>query len=165
MIPSEREVKFLQDYDPRSAKDCPSQHPEDYEMSKNPMPRIAPYLFYEDVASALAWLSTAFGFSERMRMPGPDGRIRHAEMDVAADGVILMGYPGPQYRNPKQLGTMTQTLYVQVDDVDAHCARARAAAAVIAEEPADQDYGDRRYAAEDPEGHRWYFAQPIRKTK
>jgi len=97
-------------------------------------------------------------------MAGPDGRIRHAEMDVAAGGVILMGYPGSQYRNPKRLGTMTQTVYIQVDDVDAHGARARAAAAVIVEEPADQVYGDRRYAAGDPEGHRWYFAQPIRKT-
>lgn len=133
-------------------------------MTNNLMPRVAPYLFYEDVAAALAWLEEAFGFRERMRMPGPDGRIRHAEMDIATDGVILMGCPGPSYRNPKRLGAMTQTLYIRVDDVDAHCARARAGGAVISEEPADQEYGDRRYAAEDPEGHRWYFAQPLPKT-
>ena len=133
-------------------------------MTTNLMPRVAPYLFYEDVARALTWLAEAFGFRERMRMPGSDGRIRHAEMDIATDGVILMGCAGPDYCNPKHLGAMTQTLYVQVDNVDAHCARARAAAAIIAEEPADQQYGDRRYAAEDPEGHRWYFAQPLRKT-
>ena len=48
-----------------------------------------------------------------------------------------------------------------VEDVDAHCARAREAGAEIAEEPNDQPYGDRRYAAEDPEGHLWYFATPL----
>ncbi len=131
-------------------------------MTANPMPRVAPYVFYEDVAAALTWLGDAFGFRERLRMAGPDGRIRHAEMDVATDGVILMGCPGPEYRNPKHLGARTQTLYVRVEGLDAHCARARAAAATIVEEPADQDYGDRRYGAEDPEGHRWYFAQPLR---
>ena len=133
-------------------------------MTTNLMPRVTPYLFYEDVAGALAWLGEAFGFRERMRMPGPDGRIRHAEMDVATDGVILMGCPGPEFCNPKRFGARTQTLYVKVDDVDAHCAHARASAAVIIEEPTDQDYGDRRYAAEDLEGHRWYFAQQIKKT-
>jgi uncharacterized glyoxalase superfamily protein PhnB len=136
--------------------------PEDREM--NPMPSVTPYLFYEDVAGALTWLGEAFGFRERMRIPAPDGRIRHAEMDVATDGVILMGCPGPEYGNPKRLGARTQTLYVKVDNLDAHCARARAAAAVIVEEPADQEYGDRRYGADDPEGHRWYFAQPLRKA-
>ena len=133
-------------------------------MTTNPMPRISPYLLYEDVAVALTWLSEAFGFRERMHMRGPDGRTRHAEMDVATDGVILMGCPGPEYRNPKRLGARTSALYIQVDDVDAHCARARAAGASIIEEPANQEYGDRRYAAEDPEGHRWYFAQRLRKA-
>ena len=133
-------------------------------MTTNPMPRVSPYLFYEDVADALVWLGEAFGFRERMRMRGPDGHTRHAEMDVATDGVILMGCPGPEYRNPKRLGARTSTLYIQVDDVDAHCARARAAGASIIEEPANQEYGDRRYAAEDPEGHRWYFAQRLRKA-
>ena len=130
-------------------------------MTTNLMPRVAPYVYYEDVAAALIWLGEAFGFRERMRMPGPDGRIRHAEMDIATDGVILMGCPGPSYRNPKRLGAMTQTLYIHVDDVDAHCARA--AGAVISEELANHDYGDRRYGAEDPEGHRWYFAQALPK--
>jgi uncharacterized glyoxalase superfamily protein PhnB len=53
-------------------------------------------------------------------------------------------------------------VHVYVDDVDAHFERARAAGATILEEPADQPYGDRRYAAEDPEGHQWFFAQHVR---
>ena len=124
-------------------------------MPANPpsnMPRITPYLFYEDVAGALAWLAKAFGFRERMRMPGPDGKIMHAEMEMA-DGVVMMGYPGPEYRNPKKLGAATQNIYVYVDDVDAHYEHAKRAGATIAREPEDQFYGDRNYLVHDPEGH------------
>jgi len=125
------------------------------------MPRITPYLYYENVAAALSWLGKAFGFHERMRMPGPEGSIMHAEMELA-DGVIMMGRPGPDYRNPKRVGGVTQSLYVYVDDVDKHFIRAREAGAKILAEPADQFYGDRRYGAEDLEGHHWYFAQHVR---
>jgi uncharacterized glyoxalase superfamily protein PhnB len=79
-----------------------------------------------------------------------------------ADGLVMMGCPGPSYRNPKRLGAATQSLHVYADDVDAHHARAKAAGAKILEAPTDQFYGDRRYAAEDPEGHHWYFAQHTR---
>jgi len=133
-------------------------------MPKNPpenMPRITPYLYYEDVASALDWLARAFGFHERVRMPGADGRIMHAEMELA-DGVIMMGCPGPDYKNPKRLGQATQNLYVYVDDVDKHFEQAKEAGAKILQEPKDQFYGDRTYGAEDPEGHQWYFAQHTR---
>ncbi len=133
-------------------------------MVQNPpenMPRITPYLLYQDVESALAWLSSAFGFRERLRFPGPDGKIVHAEMEYA-DGLIMMGCPGPEYRNPKALGQVTQHNYIYVDDVDQHHAHAKAAGATIIEAPEDQFYGDRRYGAEDPEGHQWHFAQHIR---
>ena len=133
-------------------------------MPANPpenMPRITPYLYYEDVAAALEWLSKAFGFRERMRMPGPDGNITHAEMELA-DGVIMLGHPGPAYKNPKRVAQVTQSLYVYVDEVDKHFRQAKDAGAKILEEPADQFYGDRRYGAEDAEGHQWYFAQHVR---
>src|SRR3990172_7096940 len=133
-------------------------------MPANPpenMPRVTPYLLYEDVASALAWLTQAFGLRERLRIPMPDGKIGHAEMELA-DGVVMMGCPGPEYHNPKRVGHVTQELYVYVDDVDKHFARAKEAGAVILEAPADQFYGDRRYRAVDPEGHHWSFAQHVR---
>ena len=133
-------------------------------MTKNPpdnMPRISAYLLYEDVAGALDWLAKAFGFRERMRMPGESGQILHAEMELD-DGVIMMGNPGGDYRNPKRLGQVTQHLYVYVDDVDGHYEQARQAGATILAEPEDQFYGDRRYGAEDPEGHQWFFAQHVR---
>jgi len=124
-------------------------------------PRISAYLFYEDVGGAVGWLTETFGFQERMRIPGPDGAVSHAEIELA-DGLVLLGYPGPEYRNPRNLGGVTQSLYVYVDDVDEHYAYARAAGAKILQEPADQFYGDRRYGAEDPEGHHWYFATHVR---
>jgi PhnB protein len=133
-------------------------------MVANPpenMPRITPYLLYEDVASALDWLAKVFGLRERVRMPGPDGKITHAEMELA-DGVVMMGCPGPKYQNPKRVGHVTQHLYIYVDDVDKHFAHAKEAGALILEEPQDQFYGDRRYGAADPEGHHWFFAQHVR---
>jgi PhnB protein len=133
-------------------------------MPANPpenMPRITPYLLYEDVAAALDWLNRAFGLRERMRLPGPDGKITHAEMEFA-DGVVMMGCPGTDYQNPRRLGQATQHLYVYVDDVDKHFRHARESGAKILEELQDQFYGDRRYGAEDPEGHQWFFAQHVR---
>jgi uncharacterized glyoxalase superfamily protein PhnB len=50
------------------------------------------------------------------------------------------------------------------DGIDAHCARAHAAGAVITREPEDQFSGDRVYAARDPEGHVWSFGQTLRQV-
>jgi PhnB protein len=124
-------------------------------------PPIVPYLLYEDVPGALDWLTRAFGFTERLRFAGSDGVVSHAEITLG-DGLVMLGFPGPDYRNPKQLGNATQLVHVYVDDVDAHFARAKGEGATIIAELEDQTYGDRRYIAEDPEGHRWTFAQQIR---
>jgi PhnB protein len=125
--------------------------------------RIVPYLLYADVEAALAFLERAFGFEERLRYTGAAGYVSHAEMRLG-DGVVFLGDPGDDYRGPKELGHATVLMHVYVDDVDAHYERARAAGAEISEEPADQEYGERRYAAVDPEGHRWFFAQVVREV-
>jgi PhnB protein len=120
-------------------------------------------VLYEDVAGALDFLGRAFGFRETLRSTAPDGTtIWHAEMRLDEDSVIYLGDPGESYRNPRDLGGVTVSLHVYVDDVDAHFERARAAGAQIEAEPADQAYGDRRYSARDPEGHDWFFAQRVR---
>jgi PhnB protein len=128
------------------------------------MQTITPYLYYEDVAGALKWLAKAFGFKKfGPQMKEPGGKTNHAAMKLK-DGVVMMGYPGPKYKNPKRLGHETQCLYIEVKDVDAHFERAKRAGAVIVAPMADQHYGARRYGAADPEGHHWYFAQHIPKT-
>jgi PhnB protein len=122
---------------------------------------ITPYLFYEDVDGALKFLAKAFEFKKYgASNRGEDGKINHAAMQLG-DNVIMMGCPGSEYRNPKRLGQATQNLYVNVNNVDAHFERAKKAGAKILEEPEDTSYGHRRYGAEDPEGHQWFFAQEI----
>ena len=76
-------------------------------MVSNPpegFPRITPYLLYEDCDAALEFLAKAFGFTEDLRVPGPEGKVTHAEMRLA-DGVIMMGNPAPTTRTPA--GTVT----------------------------------------------------------
>lgn len=127
------------------------------------MQTITPYLLYEDGDAAIQFLVQAFGFEEKFRAKAPDGRTAHAELALG-DGMIHLGQPGSDYRGPRKLGTNTCLLYVYVDDVDSHCERARTAGAEIADEPADQEYGDRRYHVRDPEGHDWYFAQRLNQA-
>jgi uncharacterized glyoxalase superfamily protein PhnB len=125
---------------------------------------ITPYLLYEDVAGALKFLSKAFGFKKYgENYKSADGKINHAAMQLGKD-MIMMGHPGPKFRSPKRLGQATFNLYVEIDDVDAHHAKAKTAGARIIEEPQDTFYGARRYGAEDPEGHQWYFAQELSRN-
>jgi uncharacterized glyoxalase superfamily protein PhnB len=126
---------------------------------------ITAYLLYEDASTALVWLGKAFGLRKSGRaMRGPDGKVNHAAMALG-DAFVMLGHPGPDYRSPKRLGQATQSLYVDVDDVDKHFRRAVKAGAKIIQEPTDTFYGHRRYGAEDPEGHQWYFAQEIAEAK
>jgi uncharacterized glyoxalase superfamily protein PhnB len=127
-------------------------------------PTIAPYLLYEDVDAALDFLARAFGFQEELRYTGPEGYVSHAEMRLG-DGVIYMGDPGGDYRNPAHVGARTQMVCVNVENVDAVFEQARAAGAEITEEPSDQAYGERRFMARDPEGHAWSISQVIREMQ
>jgi PhnB protein len=120
-----------------------------------------PYLLYENGAAAMDFLVRAFGFEEVLRSHSPEGRVWHAELKLG-DAHVFLGEPGSDYRNPKRLGGVTVGIHAYVDDVDAHFERARAAGAEIDDEPADQEYGDRRYTARDPEGHQWFFATRVR---
>jgi uncharacterized glyoxalase superfamily protein PhnB len=124
---------------------------------------ITPYLYYEDVAGAVEWLSRAFGFRERAAetMRNAEGAVVHTAMELG-DGVIMLGCPGADYRCPKRLGSVTQNVYVYVDDLERHFEAARAAGATILSELEDTFYGDRRYGAADVEGHHWYFAEKVR---
>jgi PhnB protein len=124
---------------------------------------ITPYLLYEDGNAAVEFLTSTFGFEEKVRSRSPEGRTWHAELALG-DGLVYLGEPGGDYRSPRRLGATTSSIYVVVDDVDAHYEHAKAAGAEIVDEPEDKDYGDRRYFARDPEGHEWFFAQRLRQV-
>jgi uncharacterized glyoxalase superfamily protein PhnB len=131
-------------------------------------------VFYEDAATAIDWLCHAFGFEVRVRVEDEDGHIQHSEV-VFGDAVIMVGEtggdrPGQDHMvSPRSVGGgNSQLLGFYVDDVDAHCAQARAAGAQIFREPETNDYGaeyfsDRTYGALDPEGHMWFFMQRVRE--
>jgi uncharacterized glyoxalase superfamily protein PhnB len=133
---------------------------EEATMSDPQRNTVIPYLTYENAAAAIAWLCDVFGFEEVLRHEDDAGLVNHAELRMGT-GVCYLGAPGGDYRSPRSGRYPGSLVCVEVDDVDAHYAHARAAGAEISEEPQDQDYGDRRYAVIDPEGHRWFFRQHL----
>jgi uncharacterized glyoxalase superfamily protein PhnB len=121
-------------------------------------PNIYPYLRYRDADAALEWLARAFGFEERTAFRGPDGGVAHAEMGIGP-GVIMLGLAGdgevtPSPQDPRKA---RQGIYVHVDDVDAHYARAKDAGAEIVTELEERRPGEREYYARDLEGYHWTF--------
>jgi uncharacterized glyoxalase superfamily protein PhnB len=145
---------------------------------KNPpagWPRISNSVYYDDPKRAIDWLVSAFGFEVQLEIEGDEGRIEHSELTFQG-GLIMVGdtakvKDGGVRASPKSLGgANTQQMCIYVDDVDAACARARSAGAIITREPTTTDYGedywiDRSCEAQDPEGHRWYFMQRLSKAK
>ena len=125
--------------------------------------RVIPYLVYAYAPAAISFLVEAFGFELRFQMPGPDGRVGHAEL-ACADNVIMLAstVESMGHASPKDLPAHHSSVMVYVDDVDAHHAQAKAAGAQVDAEPEDQFYGDRSYRAVDLEGHHWFFATHVR---
>jgi uncharacterized glyoxalase superfamily protein PhnB len=127
-------------------------------------PSFIPSLVYKDNRAALHWLHNAFGFELSELLTDAQDNIAHAEMSHG-DGVIMIGNEWTDWtRSPASVGGKnTQRVHVRLErDIDEHCARARAAGAMIAMEPSDQFYGERSYIAVDLEGHHWTFSQPIK---
>jgi uncharacterized glyoxalase superfamily protein PhnB len=133
-------------------------------------PAVIPMLAYEDGVAAMDWLSRAFGFRERPRMLGENGRLSHGEME-AGEGMIMLATPSPHYHGPKrhrqeseaarkwsEVPYIIDGVLVYVGDVNAHFERARDAGATILSEVESGGPG-KRYRAEDLEGHRWMFME------
>jgi len=122
------------------------------DMSPQPVkanaPNIFPGLRYRDEHAAMDWLTRAFGFERHALFTDDDGAVVHAEMRLGP-GVVMLG-AAPESEEGFNV-------YVYVEDVDAHHARARAAGAEIVRPLADTEYGSREYGARDIDGHYWYF--------
>jgi uncharacterized glyoxalase superfamily protein PhnB len=120
---------------------------------------ITPSLTVRDGAKALDFYTKAFGAQERMRIPGPDGRLMHAEMQVG-NSIIMLADEMPEMgcKAPAAVGAVSSSLYVYVPDVDSAFERAVQAGAKALMPPADMFWGDRFGTVEDPSGHRWGLA-------
>jgi uncharacterized glyoxalase superfamily protein PhnB len=130
------------------------------QKSSATVPNVFPFLRYKDAPAAIEWLGRAFGFEKQMVVPGEEpGTIAHAQLNLGP-GIIMLGSLRDDelgMKSPRDLGAVNQGIYIALDEVDAHYARAKAAGAVIVREPTDEDYGGRDYAARDLEGHLWSF--------
>ncbi len=126
-------------------------------------PTLSSGISYKDPRAAIDWLQGAFGFELVMLIEEPDGRIAHSQLSLG-DSVIMVGREwDADHKSPASLGGVnTQSVHLQIEtDIDAHCARAKAAGAQVFAEPEDQFYGDRTYRCKDPEGHVWTVAQTV----
>ncbi len=137
-------------------------------------PRISSSLYYEDPKAAIAWLGRAFGFEVRLLVEGDNGTVEHSELTFGDGLIMVSGLKPDKYsyrKSPAQLGgSNTQNMMVYVDDVEAHCQRARDAGATIVTEPETHDYGedywaDRGYECVDGGGHHWWFFQRLRNPE
>jgi uncharacterized glyoxalase superfamily protein PhnB len=120
-----------------------------------PASTVIPVLTYPDVREAVAWLSAAFGFVERVRI----GENHRAQLRFGDGDVIAADVHGN--RQPPRAGEITHSVMVRVEDAQAHCERAREHGARILMEPTDMPFGERQYSAEDPAGHHWTFTQTL----
>ena len=128
-------------------------------MRKNrsiPAATVIPVLVYPDVREAVDWLSAAFGFVERVRI----GERHRSQLSVGEGGAVIVA-DVRRDRRPPRVGEVTHSVTVRVEDVNAHCARAREHGARILMQPTDFEYGERQYEAADPAGHEWTFSQTL----
>jgi PhnB protein len=123
---------------------------------------VTPYLIVNDAAAAIEFYKKAFGATELMRMPKPNGKIGHAEIRIG-DSPIMLADEAPEMdaRSPRTFGGSPVSIFLYVDDVDTTFARAVDGGAKVQRPLADQFYGDRTGGVEDPFGHVWYIATHV----
>jgi len=123
---------------------------------------VTPYLCVRGAAQAIDFYKKAFGARELMRMPSPDGRIAHAEIQVGNSVIMLCDeYPEMGTKSPQALGGSAASFMLYDDDVDAVFERAVAAGATVKQPLADMFWGDRFGQLTDPFGHDWSLAKHI----
>jgi PhnB protein len=127
----------------------PKPIPDDY-------PRVTPYLIVDGAGAAIDFYCSVLGATERVRMPAPDGRIGHAELQLGSSMIMLADENAQMdVRGPRAIGGTPVSLHVYVEDSDAVFERAVQAGAKALQAVEDRFYGDRSGQFEDPFGHRW----------
>ena len=115
-----------------------------------------PYLSIRGAAAAIEFYKRALGATETLRLMQPDGRIGHAEINIAGAKIMLADeFPEIGFRSAESLGGSPILIHLDVQDVDAMASRAIAAGATMVRPVADQFYGDRSGQFRDPFGYTW----------
>ena len=124
---------------------------------------VTPSIFVAGAAQAIDFYKRAFGAQERMRFPGPDGNIMHAEIQIG-DSTIMLADEMPEAggRGPKAYGGSPVSFFVYDENVDARWKQAIDAGAKEIMPLIDQFWGDRAGCLEDPFGHHWWLAQHMK---
>ena len=129
------------------------------------MQTIFPVLRYQDARAATDWLCAAFGFEVLFAVPETGPVVRHAQLKLGTNVIMVGSIRDDGVGSPKSTGQCTMALSVYVDDLDGHYQRARAAGAKIVAELADTDFGARMYSTVDLEGHPWTFGDYRPETR
>jgi PhnB protein len=125
---------------------------------------VTPHLVCAGAADAIEFYKKAFGATEMMRLPGPDGKLMHACVSINGSSVMLVDeYPEMGGTSPKTLKGTPVTIHLIVDDVDSFVEQAVEFGAEVVMPVEDQFWGDRYGLIEDPFGHRWSVATPKRQ--
>lgn len=121
-----------------------------------------PYLVIDGAAKALEFYAQAFGAKELMRMPGPDGKVGHAEITIGDSHIMLADeHPEQGHRGPKSYGGSPVGIMLYVEDVDTMFRTALSLGATETRPVENQFYGDRMGSLTDPFGHNWMIATHI----
>lgn len=120
---------------------------------------LTPYLIVRGADKAIEFYKKAFGATERFRMPGPDGKIMHAEMQIG-DSAFMLGEECLEMdaKSPQTVGGASVGIHIYTEDVDAAFARAIKAGARSTAPVTDMFWGDRFGKLTDPFGHTWSIA-------
>lgn len=125
---------------------------------------LSPHLVCAGAAKAIEFYKKAFDATEIVRLPGPDGKLMHASIRVNGSSVMLVDeYPDWGTLSPKALNGTPVTIHLIVPNVDAFTEQAVAAGATLVMPVADMFWGDRYGMIDDPFGHRWSIATPLRQ--
>ena len=125
---------------------------------------VTPYLVVRGAAQAIDYYKKVFGATETMRMPGPDGKIGHAELKIGNSPIMLADENpsmGAGHTSADTVGGSPVSLYVYLPDVDEVVKRATTEGAKLLRPVQDQFYGDRTGFIQDPFGHLWGVATHI----
>jgi PhnB protein len=156
-------------------------HLRDFTMpAEPPLPEVAPhqrpgsimpFMYNDDVVGAFELYQKVFGATEVHREVQGRKKVSHLQMAIGDTHVMLRDATTPdlaEYRakgfasTPRSLGGTPLHLYIYVADADAAFMRALESGSKIVDPMEDKEWGDRCGGVQDPFGHIWYIATPLK---